>query len=210
MFFTANRDCSVWGSLACLLATAVIFLTGVSNGQTQPSAPIDFDVVSIKLHMTSHEVVDILRTRFGAKLDPVNGVNVVSSVGKYSAKSYVSEVQYRTKDFSLDINFAEVFPASETRREGAYRISYFVRTKTDSDREAMKQKILGKYGNPTSKGVTGSDQWCQVPDCDLNQPMMEAGKSPLDPDFFVLLRDEGFRKRMEEAFNKSRTVSPPL
>ena len=210
MLSTANRFCSVWRSLICLLAAAVIFLTGVSKGQTQPSAPVDFDVVSIKLHMTSREVVDILRTRFGAKVDPVNGVNVVSTVGKYSPKSYVSKVLYRTKDFSLDIDFAEVFPASEARREGAYRITYVVPTKTDSDREAMKQRILGKYGSPTSKGVTGNDQWCQVPDCDLNQPMMEAGKLPLDPDFFVLLRDEGFRKRMEEAFNKSRTISPPL
>jgi hypothetical protein len=210
MLHTRKRTAVFLRNLICFTTLPIFHLTCVAQGQTQPSAPADFDVVSVKLHMTGREVIETLRTRFGATVDPVKGIRVTTSAGTYNtAKPYVSQVHYKAKDFTLNVDFAEIFPASGVRREGAYRISYFADTKTQADKEGIQQKILAKYGAPTTTGVTG-DMWCQVATCDLNQPLMEARPSPLDPGFYVGLRDEGFRRRMEEAFSKSKTGSPPL
>ena len=198
------------GNLVRLVTILVTFnLASVAHGQTAKS-PADFDIVSIKLHMTGHEVAESLRARFGAKVDPVNGIRVTTSPGKYNpTMSYVSQVHYQTKDFSLTVEFWEVFPASSAQREGAYRISYVANTKTQADVEDMKQSILAKYGAPTKTGPTG-DLWCEAASCDPNQPLMNANPMSLDPQYYVGLTDEGFRRQMEAAFSKSKTGSRPL
>jgi hypothetical protein len=195
-----------------LVVTSGVFVQfGEFRGGPAKSGPAEFDIISVKLHMTAREVTEVLSRRFGAKIDPLHGINVTKSPGKYNpATPYVSHVQYKTKDFFLTVEFAEIFPVSTIRREGAYRISYLAYTKTEADREAFKRIIVAKYGPPSTKGVGGSDMWCQAASCDLLQPFLEAGKSPLDPEFSLALRDEGFRRGMEEAFSKSKTVSPPL
>ena len=207
-----TRDCPAVGNTICSSILLLIFqLVSVAQGQTQSKAPADFDIVSVKLHMTGYEVTEVLRARFGAKIDPVHGINVTTSPGRYNPKTpYVSHVLYKTKEFFLTVDFWETFPVSTTRREGAYRISYLAYTKTDADREALKQSIVAKYGAPLSQSVPRGDMWCQDASCDLNQPLLVAEKLPLDPEFSVRLTDEGFRKRMEEAFGKSKTTSPPL
>lgn len=189
---------------------AVLALTSITHGQAKSTAPADFDIVSIKLHMTGGEVVDALRSRFGASLDPVNGIQVVTtSPGRYSQSPYISQIHYKTKDFSLDVQFWEIYPASSARREGVYRISYVANTKTQADIEAMRQKVRVKYGPPSGAGPTG-EMWCQAASCDLNEPLLNARPTPIDPGFYLGLTDEGFRKRMEQAFSKATTVSPPL
>jgi hypothetical protein len=193
----------VWCGVSTLLSVA-----SVHEAAPQAKAPESFDIVSLRLYMTGDEAIAALRTRF--KINPATDLIVGKRPGTYAPKAtFIPYVQYRTNAFSLKIEFAEVFPLSQGKREGAYRISYAMSTKTTADVDAMKQKAQEKYGAPTTNGPAGSDVWCDTP-CDvLMKPQLEAGPM-FDGGFLVYLHDEGFRKRMEEAFNKTKTGAAPL
>jgi hypothetical protein len=109
--------------LICMgLMSMVLSLAKCADGQTQQKAPEDFDVVSIRLHRTGAEVIQALRARFG--VDPAKNLIIGKKPGTYDPRmTYVPYVQYRAKNFSVNVEFVEVFPVSSKRREGAHAVA---------------------------------------------------------------------------------------
>ncbi len=95
---TRTRDALFYRNPIWLLLAVFSFnLASFAEAQAN-SGPAEFDIISVKLHMTAREVTEVLSTRFGAKIDPLHGINVTKSPGKYNpATPYVSHVQYKTK-----------------------------------------------------------------------------------------------------------------
>jgi hypothetical protein len=145
------------------------------------------------------------------------------------AQRYIAGIQANNSEYTLNIFFTPSYPFNPDRPEMITSIGYQPNLRSDADKSAFVDKVLEKYGRPTTastspSGVSfyASASWCiraetyttggyQTPQSvhytcnDSKAPVLSMSESS------VGLTDETVNQKEFELWNsKKKTTSPPL
>lgn len=199
-------------------------IPSAAQAEAPPLAdPYKMEVLGLHLGMTAHAAAAVLNKHFKMQLRTcgfAQGDCFSSGPAQYTpGKIVVTSSMIRNETGSIELHFVESFPFDPARPEILNHIKYNPVLPTTSDQEAFRQKVLQKYGRPTTSEYAGDRFWCnqvvvvhvgvgQINECNKDNPYLKF--SDTYGYGWVALEDKTVGKDYQEKWNKQKTVTPSL
>ena len=201
--------------------------TGIAMGEPagKPADVTKFDIVGVKLYMSSQEAIAALKSKFGPSLSvggywrdmcagSKNVICVQVADGRlHPGGKYASMIVFNNEGGSYRFYFVE----AEVKPDGAYMITYNPPAQqTQADIEQFHRTAAGKYGPPTWPGspALGLSQWCtpETAKPAAGAQKCDGSKVPdLTLDYRELkLQDTSYKLRMKDLVEKLTTQKKPV
>jgi hypothetical protein len=211
------------------IVVGVLLLGSINMAMGEPAGkPVDvtkFDIVGVKLYMSSQEAIVALKSKFGPSLNvggywrdmcasSKNVICIQVADGRlHAGGKYADLISFQNDAGRYVFYFVE----TEDKPDGLYMITYApAAMQTQADIEQFHQTAIAKYGPPTWPDLSkwGVSQWCgpEIAKPEAGALKCDGSKVPdLTMDYKELkLQDSSYMLRMRGLVEKLTTQKKPV